>query len=108
MQEKTLVFRDGDVFAVSDEAILKTLDIALADKRRASHIEPVNRLLRVAFHSIRMCVSDDSEWAQWTRAWPCRWRVNVIGGRTWGSYADRQEAIDDEVAHLVEQMSSEE
>lgn len=71
-----------------------------ATKRRMSHVEPCCWPLRLAFHAIRMLVRDDSRAAAWTRGWGCLWRVNVIGGPTWGAYRDRAEAIAAEIKYL--------
>ena len=69
--------------------------------RRASSIEPVNPLLRVAFHSIRRIANDTSRLAGWTRRWPVSWRVRIHGGPILpGTYRDRQAAISDEINWL--------
>lgn len=51
-------------------------------RRRASHIEPCRPALRLAFRILRACCSDNSRIADWTRTWPCHWRVNMrpVGG----------------------------
>lgn len=70
------------------------------EQRRASHVEPCNWFLRLAFHAVRLLADDASRLAAWTRGWPCLWRVNVVGGPTWRAYADRAEAIRDEIEWL--------
>lgn len=69
---------------------------------RASHVEPINPILRVAFTVIRARVSDASRLAGWTRRWPCLWRANLApsGGPLLGPFARRNDAIDAEVAWL--------
>jgi hypothetical protein len=62
-----------------DDALLELGEVVT---RRASHVEPVNIILRVLFHILRTVVSDKSAAAAWTRVWPCLWRVNTapVGG----------------------------
>ena len=79
--------------------------LALGDIRtqRASHVEPDAWLLRLVFHAVRFLVSDASLVAQWTRTWPCLWRVNTapIGGPILdGRWRNRLAAIDAEVEFL--------
>ena len=90
--------QDGTARTVG--ANILTDSLGATEKRRASHIEPVSVLLRVAFSVIRWVVKDDSPAASWTRNWKCCWRVNIVDGPTWGSYENRMEAIADEVGYL--------
>ena len=70
----------------------------VAVKRRASHVAPVNPLLRLAFHAIRCLVADESRLAGWTRRWRCQWRVAIVGGPVLdGTWRDRLEAIAAEI-----------
>jgi hypothetical protein len=70
----------------------------IAVKRRASHVEPVALLPRLAFHLIRRLVNDDSRLAGWTRRWRCLWRVAIVDGPILpGAWRDRLEAIAAEV-----------
>lgn len=66
-------------------------------RKRASWIEPVNPLLRIAFKALRFA-PDASKLAGWTRTWPCRWRVNMrpSNGPTFGSYLNRADALEAE------------
>ena len=89
---------DGTAQYIGDQ----TLIAGVVRKRRASHIEPTNWLLRLAFHAVRSLVADDSRLADWMRAWPCEWRVRVIAGPTFGRYSDRAAAILDEIRWLEE------
>jgi hypothetical protein len=70
--------------------------------RRASHVEPINGLLRRLFHAIRRRVSDKSRLAAWTRRWPCLWRVDLAlsGGPILGPFTDRNSAINAEIDWL--------
>lgn len=72
-------------------------------KRRASHVEPANRVLRWLFHVLRRWFGEDGAVAAFTRGWPCAWRVNLTpsGGEILdGVYRNRQDAIDAEVQWL--------
>lgn len=55
------------------------IDIPLgpASYRRASHVEPCNRILRWAFHLLRDNFGEKGRVAAFTRKWPCRWRVDL-------------------------------
>lgn len=71
--------------------------------RRASHVEPAAAVLRWAFHLLRRAFGEAGAAAAFTRAWPCRWRVNLSpsGGPVLSKrYRDRGKAIDAEVAWL--------
>jgi hypothetical protein len=68
---------DGKVRVFSGEADLGEY-YAEPVKQRASHVEPVRLSLRALFHLIRWLVSDDSRAAEWTRRWPCLWRVRML------------------------------
>ena len=76
----------------------------MVQTRRASHVEPANRVLRVIFHALRL-TGDDSRIAQYTRIWPCAWRVNlspVHGPILTTMYRNRQSAINAEIAWLTD------
>ena len=78
-------------------------DIMGAIVRRGSYIEPVNALLRVLFHLLRSVVGDKGRMSDFTRAWPCQWRINmkpVDGGILPVYYYNRQAAIEAEVDAL--------
>lgn len=71
-------------------------------KKRVSHVEPTNRLLRWLFHAIRSRVSDKSLWAMLTRYWPCLWQADLapVNGPVLGPFTIRGQAIDAEVQWL--------
>lgn len=81
-------------------------DVFLTEKtivRRASHVEPVNPLLRVAFYGLRSIFGDKGRMTAFTRTWGCKWRVNLapIGGPVlFGFWLDRQDAIQAEINYL--------
>ena len=81
---------------------------------RASHVEPDNILLRIVFRILRTVLGDKGRMSEFTRSWPCLWRVNTapVGGPvlTWkhiggdsdtvARFSVRQNAIDAEVIFL--------
>ena len=69
-------------------------------ERRASHVEPASGPLRALFRAIRKRVRDDSLAARFTRIWPVRWRVTIIGGPTFGPFRRRADAIRAEIEWL--------
>jgi hypothetical protein len=88
----------GRVEFVAHNGLEPLLAQGIATQRRASHVDPVNPWLRVAFHAVRRLVRDDSALAAWTRSWRCQWRVAIIGGPVLaGTWRDRLEAIAAEV-----------
>lgn len=64
-------------------------------KRRASHVEPVNFALRLAFHCLRAALGESGRVSNWTRHWACKWRVNLSpsAGPTFGRFISRDIAI---------------
>jgi hypothetical protein len=95
---------DGTAEHVGETHLLDG-SVASRTKRRASHIEPLAPDLRVLFHLCRWIAGflkggEESWLAAWTRRWPCIWRVRIVDGPTLGCYADRQQAIRDEIEWL--------
>lgn len=77
---------------------------------RASHVEPSNLLLRLLFHALRQWLGDKGRMSDFTRAWPCLWRINMqpVGGPILPTlYRDRFAAIDAEVQALNKFFSGE-
>ena len=75
--------------------------------KRVSHVEPSHRVWRWFFYVIRSVVVDDSAIAEWTRRWPCQWRINMtpMGGKVLPElYYFRSEAIEREIAMVVSLM----
>jgi len=71
--------------------------------QRGSHVEPVNPILRCAFHLLRQWLGDKGRMSNFTRSWPCLWRVNMkpVGGPILPqTYVNRLAAIDAEVVAL--------
>jgi len=75
-------------------------DLGAVTRSRASHIVPCSLLLRLAFRGLRSLVADESRLASWSRGWRCLWRVEIVGGPSFGAYADRAAAIAAEVDWL--------
>ena len=71
--------------------------------QRASHVEPVNGILRIVFYALRAMFGEYGSMARFTRLWLCQWRVNlspVEGPILSTVYRDRARAIDAEVSWL--------
>ena len=96
-----IVENDGTVKGISSPV---TQALGLRDKKRVSHIEPVNKTLRWLFYLIRDHFSDESMAAKFTRKWPCLWQARIFNGPTMGPFASRQSAIMAEVAWITTKM----
>src|ERR1700722_3126134 len=71
--------------------------------RRASHVEPINAFLRIVFYTLRFLFGEYGRMGQFTRVWPCLWRINlspVSGPILPTVYRDRQKAIQAEIGWL--------
>jgi hypothetical protein len=71
--------------------------------QRASHVEPTSLGFRVLFRSLRALFGEYGRMAEFTRSWPCRWRVNLtpVGGPIVPvEWASRQSAIEFEIEWL--------
>ena len=69
--------------------------------RRASHVEPDSLVFRIAFHALRRVFGDKGRMSNFTRSWPCLWRIDTspVGGPVLEQrYRNRQAAIDAEIA----------
>jgi len=98
--EVTFIIGDGKMTYLLTKAAPR---IEGAVVRRASHVEPVNVYLRLAFRAIRKLVRDDSRIAAWSRLWPCMWQVDmspVGAGILPVHFSNRLAAIDAEVKFL--------
>lgn len=97
------VIRDGQMDFVAVDEISPYLRRLRGSTttRRLSHIEPACWPLRMAFRLLRRLFGDRGRVADWTRRWPCRWRVDFspIGGPVHDRddrgrpFADRQSAV---------------
>jgi len=78
--------------------------------KRASHVEPDSLVFRLLFHTLRHVFGDKGRMSDFTRSWPCLWRVNTkptAGVILPGRWRNRQEAIDAEIVFLNEWFSGE-
>lgn len=83
---------EHDIFAELGEVVT----------RRASHVEPEQFWLRIAFRFLRV-FGDKTRVAEWTRNWRCVWLVDTrpVGGPVLeGRWLNRQAAIDAEIEFL--------
>lgn len=99
MANTVFIGEDGTITGVASSL---TDTLGLHDKKRASHVEPVNRVLRWLFHSLRERVKDDSTLAEFTRHWPCLWQARILNGPILGPFKKRQVAIAAEIKWLNE------
>jgi hypothetical protein len=100
------------VFSIDDSSgqvtfLLNDLSRPFVDEsstiRRASNVEPINAILRIVFYTLRFLFGEYSRMGQFTRVWPCTWRVNlspVSGPILPIVYRNRQEAINAEIEWL--------
>lgn len=104
VKEQLIVIRDGGKIEMIMDGEVSTAIIGDSDKtiRRASHVEPINWLLRRVFHLLRGHFGEEGKVASWTRNWNCVWRVNMTpsNGPIFGTFDDRDQALDAEVNWL--------
>lgn len=100
---KLIIDPDGTMHGLESSV---TQLLGLRDRRRVSHIEPVNPLLRRLFHAVRQRVSDKSRWAEFTRRWPCCWQARIFDGPVLGPFRSRKEALAAEVQYIQRQMET--
>lgn len=99
----------GTIQLVHDDEFVDGIE-GSKTKQRASHVEPVQPVLRLCFHLLRWLVKDDSELAAWTRRWRCRWRARIFytpkgkAMRDGGPFLKRSEAIRWEVSVLQDHL----
>jgi len=96
---KIFIDEDGNTSGLKSPL---TEALGLKERKRVSHIEPVNQVLRWLFHCIRKVVADDSWLAGFTRCWPVKWRANIFDGPILGPFRVRQAAVEAEVAYINE------
>jgi hypothetical protein len=105
MAQKIRISPDGTFTALNTPVVAKISEkLGRPVLRRASHVEPVNRVLRTAFHWIRRIAGEKGAVASFTRVWPCMWRANLApsNGPIFGPFKVRKEAIDAEIKWLQE------
>jgi hypothetical protein len=121
-QQKVLtvtIDENGDLLYLKSDLADVLLECGEVVQRRASHVEPASRDLRILFHTLRFIFGEQGRIADWTRKWVCLWRVNTapVGGpilrmkdvrtpcpqamrENIAVWLNRQEAIDAEIAFL--------
>jgi hypothetical protein len=103
MAQTITVDSDGQVRAIWSDDLAWLRVEGDCRKRRASHVVPSVFLLRLAFRVLRGLLGDQGRCAAWTRRWRCSWLVDLRpsgGGWMPGTFADRDEAIEAELAWL--------
>lgn len=78
--------------------------LGVANRFRASHVEPVRYPARWMFRLLRAVFGEDGRVAEWTRHWTCQWRVDLSpsGGPELGPFVSRPAAIAAELAWIAE------
>jgi hypothetical protein len=102
------VTEDGDVVYLNTPHAVAMFQDDDTVTQRASHVEPDSFVFRVLFHALRFVFGDKGRMSDFTRHWPCLWRVNTgpVGGPIFlKRYTNRQEAIDAEVEFLIDWFS---
>jgi hypothetical protein len=93
---------NGDVSFLVNDATAVFIDES-STICRASHVEPVNPLLRAVFYTLRAVFGEYGRIGACTRAWACLWRINlspVNGPILPAEYSNRADAITAEIAWL--------
>ena len=105
MEQGTItITADGAVRFLNNE-VTASLVTPSTLVRRASHVEPHDVCSRAAFHSLRFLFGEKGAVSDFTRLWPCRWRVNLApaGGPILPQrWYNRSEAIKAEIVWLNE------
>ena len=85
----------GEVHFVVDKPLEELVSALGARKRRASDVEPVNVVLRRAFHALRRWFGETGLVAEFTRRWPVVWQADMAksGGPILGPFESRAEAL---------------
>lgn len=98
--------QSGELTFVDDAIVHEALnEVGTITKNRATHVEPVNRILRLAFYFVRNRVDDNSILASMTRHLPCKWQARLLDtNEIIGTSRDRQALIHQEVDYLNERL----
>ncbi len=104
MSSSIVIGPDGQMEFINANELGGLLTEGQATVRRASHVEPVSPVKRLAFRAIRRLVTDDSRIAAWTRNWKGSWLADmalsggpVLVGEDGKGFASRADAIAAEV-----------
>lgn len=98
-----IVFIAGDGTTKGVASPLTAL-LSLTERKRVSHVEPVNPVLRRLFHFIRSRVTETSLLASSTRRWPCRWQATIVNGPVLGPFWRRGSAISAEIDWINQKL----
>ena len=105
MKELTIEFHNGVAHFVCDAELMPMLDkLGIARVERASHVVPVNAILRLAFRVLRRTFGERGRVADWTRSWRCRWFAFMVNGPRLGPFDLRSDALDAERSWLRENI----
>lgn len=94
---------DGNIIYMPNESTSCFEELGVINSKRASHVEPDNFPLRILFHMLRCIYGDKGRMSEFTRHWPCLWRVNTkptVGVILPERWRNREDAIAAEIAFL--------
>lgn len=97
----TVFIDDEGMTFLMDESV-KLFD-GEGEVRRASHVEPDGLVFRLLFHILRHVFGDKGRMSDFTRSWPCLWRIDTspVGGPILPErYRNRRDAIEAEIEFL--------
>jgi len=97
-EQQIIIEPDGEIRLIDHHDLGR--EYGQVSTERASHVEPENRVLRGLFRLLRAHAADDGPVAAFTRLWPCRWRVTIIAGPSFGPFRQRAAAIAAEIDWL--------
>lgn len=98
---KITISPEGEVRMIGGNG-LDVTQLGAASQRRASHVLPVNCVLRWLFRWLRDRYGETGRVAAFTRRWPCLWRVDLgpVDGPIVGPFKLRETAINVEIAYI--------
>jgi hypothetical protein len=105
MKETVIVFDlDGSAECL-DTGALPFSELGEVTRSRASHVEPVCRLKRIAFWILRWATGEQGRVSDWTRRWVGPWQVRFPGSsKVHFRHESRAECINWEVATINSQF----
>ena len=90
---------DGSLNFIADDSLSCLTESGKTTVERASHVLPVNRVLRVVFRWLRDHFGEKGWIAAFTRQWPCIWQADLApsNGPILRPFNNRQDAINAEI-----------